>query len=101
LLMVKAFDHLFDQAVVGFDPEDGSFIFRTEPRGEIFIEGESDLRHWTVKALARAGFSVTNVKTIPYIQLPSGNKEWVLFAGGTSQSFRSLYDLVSRLKKII
>jgi len=100
LLMVKAFNHLFDETVVGFDPENGSFIFHNESCGEIYIEGEGDLRHWTAKALARIGYSITNLKTIPYIQLPSANEDWILHTGDASQSFRSLYDLISRLRRI-
>ena len=99
LLLANAFDHLFDQTVIGFNPDDGSFIFRIEPCGEIFIKGEGTLRHWTAKALTRKGFSVADVQMIPYIQLPSGTGEWVLFTGDSSESFRSLYDLVRRLGK--
>ena len=97
LLLASAFDHLFDQKVVGFNPDDGSFVFRAQPCGKIFIEGEGILRHWTIKALARKGINVTDVKMIPYIQLPSGTGEWILFTGDSAQSFRSIYDLISRL----
>jgi iron complex transport system ATP-binding protein len=97
LLLANTFDHLFDQKVVGFNPDDGSFVFHTEPCGKIFIEGVGILRQWTIKALARKGINVADVKTIPYIQLPSGNGEWTLVTGDSAQSFKSIYDLISRL----
>jgi len=97
LLLANTFDHLFDRKVVGFNPDDGSFVFHAEPCGKIFIEGGGILRQWTIKALARKGISVADVKTIPYIQLPSGKGEWILVTGDSAQSFGTIYDLISRL----
>ena len=97
LLLGGAFDHLFDQAVVGFNPDDGSFSFRTERYGKIFIEGEGAKKHWTAKALDRAGFSITDLKMFPYIKIQSDKNKWVLFTENSAESFRTLYDLINRL----
>ena len=97
LLLRNAFDRLFDSELVGFNPDDGSINLKAGHCGKIFLEGEETVRHWTVKALARAGFSVTDVKMIPYIRIDSDPDEWILFTEASSERFRSLYDLVSRL----
>ena len=57
-----AFDHLFDSSSVRFNSEDGTFSFRSEEREAIYIEGDGIIRHWTEKAINRAGFSVSEVK---------------------------------------
>ncbi len=35
--------------------------------------------HYTIKALGRAGFKVTDEKMIPSVKLPSGNSGWILY----------------------
>jgi iron complex transport system ATP-binding protein len=100
LMIEGAFDHLFDSSPVQFNSEDGTFSFRSEEKGRIYIEGDGIRRHWTEKAINRAGFSLSEVKTIPYIIIPSGNnREWKLTTNISSVEFRSIYELVSFLSK--
>lgn len=100
IMIEGAFDHLFDSSPVQFNSENGTFSFRSEEKGRIFIEGDGIRRHWTEKAINRAGFSLSEVKTIPYIIIPSGNnREWKLTTNISSVEFRSIYELVSFLSK--
>ena len=55
LLIDGAFDHLFDSSYVQFNSDNGTFSFKKEDRGEIYLEGKGKLRHWTEKAINRAG----------------------------------------------
>jgi iron complex transport system ATP-binding protein len=100
LMIEGAFDHLFDSSPVQFNSEHGTFSFRSEDRGSIYVDGEGILRHWTEKAINRAGFSVSQVKTIPYIIIPSvNNSKWQLSAYNSVQESGSIYELVNSLSK--
>ena len=72
LMIEGAFDHLFDLSPVHFNSEQGTFSFRSENKGSIYLKGDGNRRHWTEKAIIRAGFSVSDVKTIPYINSAFG-----------------------------
>jgi iron complex transport system ATP-binding protein len=100
LMISEAFDHLFDQSPVQFNNEDGTFTFRGEERGTIYLEGEGMKRHWTEKAINRAGFSVSEIMTEPFIRLPfSKNSNWQISADNVIHEFRSIYELVSWLNR--
>ena len=95
LMIEGAFDHLFDSSPVRFNSDNGVFSFRVEEMGSIYIEGTGILRHWTEKAVNRAGFSVSAILTSPYIIVPSGdNKMWNLCSIDSSKDFGSVYDLI-------
>jgi iron complex transport system ATP-binding protein len=98
LMIEKAFDNLFDSSPVQFNSELGTFSFRSENRGRIYIEGDGNPAYCTEKAINRAGFSLSEVKTIPYIITPSvENSKWQLSTGDSVQEFRSIYELVNWL----
>jgi iron complex transport system ATP-binding protein len=95
LMMAGAFDHLFDSSTVLFNSEDGTFSFRSDAKGTIYIEGEGDKRYWTEKAVNRAGFTVSKEKTFPYITLPANsNLCWQLSGHTIIQEFSSIYGLI-------
>jgi iron complex transport system ATP-binding protein len=95
LMIDGAFDHLFDSSPVHFNSEDGTFSFIGETRGRIYVEGKGIKKHWTEKAINRAGFSVSDVKTSPYIKVPGNeNGKWILSSNKTSMEFGSVYELV-------
>jgi iron complex transport system ATP-binding protein len=99
LMIEGAFNHLFDSSSVRFNSENGTFSFRYENRGSIFIDGEGILKQWTEKAVNRAGFSVSDVMTIPYIIAPSVNStKWQLSNNRVSEEAGSIYELVTLLK---
>ena len=63
--------------------------------GSIYLEGKGILRHWTEKAVNRAGFSVSEKMTTPYIIVPSEkNKMWRLSGLDTFHEFGSIYELI-------
>lgn len=98
LMLAGEFDHLFDSSTVIFNSGDGTFSFRSETRGAIYLEGESNKRYWTEKAINRAGFKVSKEKTFPFILLPSeSNFLWKLFSENEVQEFKSLYELIGYL----
>jgi iron complex transport system ATP-binding protein len=100
LMIQGAFDHLFDSSPVKFNSDNGVFSFRSEEKGSIYLEGEGLMRHWTEKAINRAGFSVSAEKTIPYITVPYGdNKMWYLCTSNLSHEFGSIYELKHWLSK--
>ena len=100
LMISGAFDHLFDSSTVLFNSEDGTFSFRSDTKGSLYIEGEGNKRHWTEKAINRAGFTVSDEKSFPYIIIPSGsNKNWQLSTGTFIQEFNSVYDLITYLNR--
>lgn len=98
LMIDGAFDHLFDSSPVQFNSENGTFSFRSEEKGAIYIKGEGIKRHWTEKAINRAGFSVSQTKTIPYIIIPFQNcSRWQLSTLSHPVEFDSIYKLVNYL----
>jgi iron complex transport system ATP-binding protein len=101
LMLSGSFDHLFNSSSVIFNSYDGTFSFRSDAQGLISIEGEGDKRHWTEKALTRAGFKLSQVRTFPYIILPAGkNTLWQLVSENQCLQFNSIYDLIACLNSI-
>jgi iron complex transport system ATP-binding protein len=100
LMIEGAFDHLFDSSSVVFNSENGTFSFRVEERGSLYIKGDGLIRHWTEEAINRAGFSVSEVKTDPYINVTSINKnKWQLISQDSIVEFYSIYELICSLRK--
>jgi iron complex transport system ATP-binding protein len=100
LMLAGAFDHLFDSSTVLFNSGDGTFSFRNENKGSIFIEGKGRHRYWTEKAVNRAGYSVSEEKTSISIMIPSENNHfWQLSVSGLVSEFSSVYDLINCLNR--
>jgi len=98
-LMIQGdFDHIFDSSAVRYNSDHGTFTFKSDEKGSIYIEGEGILRYWTEKAVNRAGFDVSREKTDPSVIIPSGeSKNWRLVIHDSISEYRSLYDLIGRL----
>lgn len=98
-LMIQGdFDHIFDSSAVRYNSDHGTFTFRSDERGSIYMEGEGILRHWTEKAVNRAGFAVSLKKTDPYVIIPAENcKNWRLIRHENISEFVSIYELIGRL----
>jgi iron complex transport system ATP-binding protein len=100
LMLAGSFEHLFDPSVVLFNSYDGTFSFRNEKKGNIYIEGTGNKRHWTEKAVQRAGFTVSREMTSLYIITPGeNNAKWRLMSKTDSEEFSSVYELITSLKK--
>ena len=98
LWLANYFEYLFDSEHTGFNPEDGSFNFSSVKMGKLHIEGGTKrLRNWTVKALKRNGFDISDQKTTPYIRVLDGNDGWSLITNDEVLDFKTLYDLLQRL----
>jgi len=98
LMIQGEFEHIFDSSTVKYNSDHGTFSFRSDEKGGIFIEGEGILRHWTEKAIDRIGYTVSKDKTDPYIIVPSGNrKNWCLVKNKMTMEFSSIFDLISRI----
>ena len=100
LLIKGTFDHLFESSLGKFNARNGTFSFRSESRGNIYIEGEGTLKHWTEKAVNRAGFTVSKGRTTPFITIPrKNNPYWVLKNEDNETQYESLYSLIRFLNK--
>ena len=98
LMLQGDFDHIFDSSTVRYNSDHGTFSFRNDAKGSIHIEGEGILRHWTEKAVNRAGYDVSGDKTDPFIIVPAGEcKHWRLISGNQSEGFDTVYDLIEGL----
>lgn len=102
LMISGAFDNLFSSTNVAFNTADGTFSFRSDTLGSIYIEGTGISRYWTEKAVNRAGFSVSKEKTDTFIILPSENGSfWRLKKQSKTEEFRSIYELINTLKRVL
>ena len=100
LMITGAFDHLFDSSTVVFNSEDGTFSFRSDTKGNIYVEGDGNKKHWTMMAINRAGFNVSKEKTFPYVIIPSeSNKNWRLSNKTGILEFSTIYELITYLRR--
>ena len=98
LILNGAFDTLFETPHVKFDTESGSYIFKGEESLLIFVEGKGNMKLWTEKAIMRAGFSASSVKTNPYIIVPDdASKKWRLVSETSTLEFDTIYDLLKKI----
>jgi iron complex transport system ATP-binding protein len=99
LVLNGSFNKLFDASVVNFSNFDASFTFRREMRGKISVDAEGILRYWTEKAANRAGFEISNDRTVIHIKVDTDedNLRWFAYTEQTVIEFESLYGLVNWL----
>ena len=100
LMMKGAFDHIFDSSHVQFNSDHGTFSFLQEGRGDIYVVGQGKLRHWTEKAVIRAGFSLSGMETNPQILIPSDkNNKWQFLTTNLTIEFGTIYELINYLRQ--
>lgn len=99
LILKGAFDRLFDNSPVNFSASDGSFTFRSEIRGKIFVDAKGLEKYWTVKAVNRAGFGISDDPDEATYKIFKGadHLKWVISTGKTALEFGSIYELVNWL----
>jgi iron complex transport system ATP-binding protein len=96
LMLRGAFENLFDTSVMKYDPDNGTYSFVSDSRGDIYVEGTGIMLHYTRKALNRAGFRAMDGNQQPSLKVPSGdNKLWFFTTNDQTNSFASLYEFVS------
>lgn len=99
LIIDGHFDNLFGSSSVHFNPESGSFTFKNQSKGTVYIEGSEIYRHWTAEALKRAGYSISLTRTFPVIQI-SERKKWTIISADIKQEFSSIYAMIEGLSGI-
>jgi iron complex transport system ATP-binding protein len=100
LILKGDFDRLFNDSFVKFDNAQGNFVFRSDKRGEININGSGNERTWTEKALNRAGYSVTEQKAEIVIEIGTDNQGktiWIAAYSDGRVTFDTIYDLIAWL----
>jgi iron complex transport system ATP-binding protein len=98
LVVEGTFEHLFNSELVSFNSVNGTFSFRKESKGKIYVEGTGMLRQWTENAVIRAGYSVADIKTDPFISISQNTGDKLIYNSGDKKlSFCSIYDLVAYL----
>jgi iron complex transport system ATP-binding protein len=96
LMLRGAFDNLFESSAVRYNPDNGTYSFMPEKKGEIFMEGSGIMLHYSKKALVRAGFSVIEGNNQPCLEVPSGDCTlWQFRDRERVRSFGSLYDFIA------
>lgn len=100
-LMIKGvFDKLFNFSAVQFNSSNGTFSFRTEVKGTIYIKGEGIRKYWIENAVKRAGFLTSSIMTEPYISVPQDiNDDYLLIKNDGIVSFNTAYDLVNYISE--
>lgn len=89
----------FQSEGVEFDAELGSFRLNRTPLGNIAVEGEGLLAHWTRRALERIGYAIVpdghSARTRVIVEAAA----WRLNTADSSEEFTSLEALVERLRR--
>jgi iron complex transport system ATP-binding protein len=98
LMLDGLFDHLFESSSVKFDSADGTYSFRDEIRGSVYIFGDGRKRHWTEEAVRRAGFSVSEEMTPVYIMID--DERWTIISPGHEKQCGSLFEVAEYLKEL-
>jgi iron complex transport system ATP-binding protein len=96
LMLDGLFDHLFESSSVRFDSADGTYSFRDEIRGSVYISGGGRRRHWTEEAVRRAGFSVSKEMTPVYITIDE--ESWMIISPGDKKQCASLFEVADYLE---
>jgi iron complex transport system ATP-binding protein len=100
LVLSGAFNSLFDPGIVSFNYSDGTFSLLTKKRGKLFVRGEGLIRDWTIKALVRSGYTVSDNYSVPYLITPGEeNGKWLIVLTDNSVEFESIYSLAEWLVK--
>jgi iron complex transport system ATP-binding protein len=99
LILNGAFDMLFDDSSVNFSASDGSFTFKREMRGKVFVAAEGIEKYWTGKAANRAGFEISNDPAGVRFKISTRNdhKRWIVSSDSATLEFESIYELVNWL----
>jgi iron complex transport system ATP-binding protein len=99
LIINNAFNRVFDDSVVKFNDSDGSFTFRREMRGRVFVEAAGIDKYWTGKAANRAGFENSDdPEGVKFrISKRRDHKRWTVSTDVLTIEFGSIYELVNWL----
>jgi iron complex transport system ATP-binding protein len=99
LIINGHFDNLFESISVHFNHESGSYTFKNESRGAVYIEGPDKYRHWTEEALKRAGYTISADRILPEIEI-SNSQKWTVITPGSRKEYSSIYEMIAGLNSV-
>jgi iron complex transport system ATP-binding protein len=91
LVLSGAFERAFASEGVQFDRRTGSFKPQIETTKTIAVQGDGIRLIWTIRALERAGYAISNDASQ---QVSIGSENWILQNGESQSEFDSLHQLV-------
>lgn len=101
LVLNGAFQAVFQNEDIEFDPYSGSFKLHRQRAGEVALKGTGLPALWTERALQRSGFCVHRQAGHCPIQVQvtdhAGNPSWTVHIQETSMEYHSLYEVITRL----
>lgn len=104
LVLKGIFGHLFDDSGIVFDINTGDIKLKNKKQSEIYVQGHGPEYNWTIKALDRMGYNVSENKELPlkvFITSENNTRSWELYNNNEKIVFNSIYKLTLRLKHII
>ncbi|HEY9804753.1 MAG TPA: ABC transporter ATP-binding protein [Leptolyngbyaceae cyanobacterium] len=99
LVLSGAFADTFESEGVEFDAASGEFNLHTSRKGEINVIGEGIAIIWTIRALKRAGFQVSQKKNALSVEVITQSQQflWKITNSQTVYTYHSLYELIKFL----
>jgi iron complex transport system ATP-binding protein len=96
LILNGSLNMLFNDSLINFSVSDGSFTFRREMHGKVFVDANGIEKYWTGKAVNRAGFEISNdpAEVKFTVTMKNDHKKWIVSSDSETLEFGSLYDLV-------
>ncbi len=104
LIISKGFHKLFENSEVDFNTDTSEIRMKRNYAGNVLLQGDKELTHWTGRALERIGLSSSDQKPAiaSVIAVFKNNKAvWSLHYLNTIQDYYSVYDLVYSIKNIL
>lgn len=99
LVLSGALGHLFETEHVRFETASGNFVFRSDRSRPVNVRGPGYYRKWTEKALSRAGYSISEKESDPWVEAGTANKPvWKICRPGSQLECGSVYELITSLK---
>jgi iron complex transport system ATP-binding protein len=92
LLMKGDFDHLFDSKFVEFNATSATYSLKTENKGSFYVKGEGLKLHWTCEAIKRAGYTISEDITMPYVEIR--DEKWLMRSESSVIEYLSIYELI-------
>ncbi len=97
LVLSGAFERAFASEGVQFDRRTGSFKPQVDATKTIAVRGEGIRLIWTVRALERAGYAISDDASQ---QIIIGSENWILQNGESQAEFDALHRLVMALSDV-
>lgn len=101
LILNNYFDSVFHGSSLIFNRESGRFDYPVKTLHEVYIDGEGELKAWTIKAMERKGYlpkeKNENIAISVKVYVENGQACWELTTGTDTHSYKSIYELMSGL----